>query len=204
MKNILLITVLSLASTAPVIAQQKPKIDPAVVEKYVAATWKSAPEDWKPRVQQDETQKICTQFGNQPPADIAKKIIARETATVTFPADGIVLGDWKAGEKVAQSGQGGQFSDKPDTVKGGNCYACHQMAQKEVSYGTLGPSLLAYGKNRNFEPAEAKAAYSKVFNAQSVLACSQMPRFGYHKFLSEQQIKDVVAYLFDKESPVNK
>jgi sulfur-oxidizing protein SoxX len=31
-----------------------------------------------------------------------------------------------------------------------------------------------------------------------------MPRFGYHEFLSEQQIKDVVAYLMSPDSPVNK
>jgi sulfur-oxidizing protein SoxX len=31
-----------------------------------------------------------------------------------------------------------------------------------------------------------------------------MPRFGTMKVLDEQQIKDVLAYLFDKESPVNK
>ncbi len=31
-----------------------------------------------------------------------------------------------------------------------------------------------------------------------------MPRFGHNKFLSEQQMKDVTAYLFDPESPVNK
>jgi len=37
-----------------------------------------------------------------------------------------------------------------------------------------------------------------------VLPCSQMPRFGHAKFLSEEQIKDVVAYLYDPESPVNK
>ena len=38
----------------------------------------------------------------------------------------------------------------------------------------------------------------------SVFPCSSMPRFGLTKALSEQQIKDVVAYLFDPESPVNK
>jgi len=31
-----------------------------------------------------------------------------------------------------------------------------------------------------------------------------MPRFGHSGFLSEQQIKDLVALLFDKDSPVNK
>jgi sulfur-oxidizing protein SoxX len=78
------------------------------------------------------------------------------------------------------------------------------MRPDELSYGTLGPSLLAYGKNRNFDPQAAKAAYAKIFNPQSVLPCSQMPRFGYHKFLSEEQIKDVVALLFAKDSPINK
>lgn len=30
-----------------------------------------------------------------------------------------------------------------------------------------------------------------------------MPRFGQSKFLSEQDIKDLTAYLFDPASPVN-
>jgi sulfur-oxidizing protein SoxX len=37
-----------------------------------------------------------------------------------------------------------------------------------------------------------------------MFACSNMPRFGVNKVLSEQQIKDIVAFLFDPESPVNK
>ncbi len=115
-----------------------------------------------------------------------------------------MLGDWKAGERVAQTGVGGQFSDAPGTVAGGNCYACHQMAKAELSYGTLGPSLLEYGKIRKFDAAESKQAYAKIFNAQSVQPCSNMPRFGYHKFLTEQQMKDVTAYLMSPDSPVNK
>jgi sulfur-oxidizing protein SoxX len=130
--------------------------------------------------------------------------MADAKASVVYPADGNVIGDWKEGEKIAQSGFGGRFNDKPDVVNGGNCYACHQMRPDELSYGTLGPSLLGYGKARNFEAEAAKAAYAKVYNAQAVFPCSQMPRFGYHKFLSEQQMKDVVALLFAKDSPVNK
>ena len=76
----------------------------------------------------------------------------REKANVVFPADGNVIGDWKGGMKVAQRGTGGQFSDAPGTYQGGNCFACHQMTKEEVSYGTLGPSLLNYGKDRKFEP----------------------------------------------------
>jgi L-cysteine S-thiosulfotransferase len=180
------------------------KVDPAKVDAVIKDTWKKVPEGWQPRVDQDETQKICSDYRNDVPTAEFDKIVEREKATIAFPADGNVMGDWKAGERVAQSGAGGQFSDAADTVKGGNCYACHQMAKSEVSYGTLGPSLLGYGTTRKFDLAEAKNVYAKVFNAQSVQACSNMPRFGYHKFLTEQQLKDVTAYLMSPDSPVNK
>jgi sulfur-oxidizing protein SoxX len=201
--SILVVIAAACLSTAA-IAQQPAKIATETVEAYVKKTWKSPPEGWQARVDQDETQRICSETRNTPSKADSVKIQARELATVVFPADGKVLGDWKRGEIVAQTGTGGQFSDKPDGPKGGNCYACHQMAAKELSYGTLGPSLLEYGKVRKFDPKEAKATYSKVFNAQSVVPCSNMPRFGYHKFLTEQQMQDVTAYLFDPQSPVNK
>ena len=155
-------------------------------------------------VNQDETQRACSLSRNQPSNAEFDKILAREKAAIVFPADGVVLGKWQDGEKVAQIGTGGQFSDSATGPRGGNCYACHQMARVEVSYGTLGPSLQEYGKIRKYSADDAKAAYAKIYNAQSVLPCSNMPRFGHNKFLSEQQMKDVTAYLFDPESPVNK
>ncbi len=185
-------------------AVEKPSA--AAVDAAVKGMFKKLPEGWtlEKRVLLDETQSICSETRNNPTPEQASRIQAREAASIVFPADGNLIGNWKDGEKVAQNGRGGQFSDTPDTVSGGNCYACHQMAAKEVSYGTLGPSLLGYGKLRNFKPDEAKAAYAKIYNAQAANACSTMPRFGYHKVLSEQQMKDVLAYLFDPESPVNK
>lgn len=196
-------SLLALAASAQQI-QQKPKASPAVVETYVKKTWTKVPDGWQSRVDQDETQRVCSVTRNEPSPAQSQEILTREKTTVTFPADGNVLGDWKRGYDVANRGTGGQFTDNDDTYQGGNCYACHQMAKEEVSYGTLGPPLLNYGKVRKFETGEARMAYAKIFNAQSVLPCSQMPRFGYHKFLTEQQIKDVVAYLFDPDSPVNK
>lgn len=203
LKKIALMAVLMLA-TGPVLAADKVKASAGEVDAIVGAMFKSANDEWKGRVTQDETQRICTETRNTPKDADGAKIVARELATIVFPEDGNVMGDWKKGEKVAQTGTGGQFSDGPDVVKGGNCYACHQMAKAELSYGTLGPSLQGYGKLKNFEAAANKAAYAKIFNAQSALACSNMPRFGYHKFLSIDQIKDVTAYLMSPESPVNK
>jgi len=192
---------LAAALASPAAAQS---VDPARVAATIAATFKSAPAEWQARIAQDETQKICSETRNSPSVEQAKAIEAREKSSIVFPPDGNVMGDWKKGESIAQNGRGGQFSDNEKTVNGGNCYACHQLARAEVSYGTIGPSLTEYGKIRKFDTAEAKAAYSKIYNAQAMQPCSNMPRFGFHKFLSIEQIKDLTAFLMSPESPVNK
>ena len=187
------------------VAQQKAAgIEPAVVDKYVADTFKGASPEWQARIKQDEAQLLCSKYRNAPPAPEFKKILDGQTAAIVYPADGKVIGDWKNGQKLAQRGTGGQFSDKPDGPIGGNCYACHQLSRAELSFGTMGPTLLEYGKIRKFKAEDAKAAYAKIYNAQAVQPCSNMPRFGHNKFLSEQDMKDLTAYLFDPESPVNK
>ena len=177
--------------------------DPARVEAVVAASFASAPADWKSRVAQDKLQEICSLTRNQPSAAQRDAITAAAKASIMLPPDAAPIGNWRDGEKIAQNGQGGQFSDAPGTVSGGNCYACHQMALSEISYGTLGPSLSKYGKLRDFDPADARATYAKIFNPHVTLACSTMPRFGANKVLTTQQISDLVAFLFDPLSPVN-
>lgn len=205
MNKFILLTVGLLASTAgQVLAEQPAKIDPAVVDKYIQATFKSATPEWQAKIVPDDTQRICSEGHGKITADQEKAIIASAKAAIVYPADGNVIGDWKKGQQLAQRGTGGQFSDKPGGPIGGNCYACHQLSRGELSFGTLGPSLLEYGKNRKFKPDEAKAAYAKIYNSQAVQPCSSMPRFGHNKFLNEEQMKDLTAYLFDPESPVNK
>ncbi|QRG06982.1 sulfur oxidation c-type cytochrome SoxX [Xanthobacter dioxanivorans] len=188
---------------SPALAQQIPAAPPSVVDRVVKESFTKLPEGWAARLVPDETMQICSVTRNQPSAREAEAIMAREARTVKVP-EGSVIGNWKEGEKIAQNGRGGQFSDPPGTVSGGNCYACHQMDPREVSYGTLGPSLVNYGADRKFAAEDAKAAYAKVYNAQAVFACSSMPRFGHNGVLGSEQIKDVVAYLFDPASPVNK
>ena len=158
------------------------------------------------RIDQDEAQRLCSVYNptNPIPKDIAARIEKEQLAQVKYPSDGKYLGDWKAGERIAQSGQGMQYSDDPARGAGGNCYACHQLSKAELSYGTIGPSLYNFGKLRGFTPEMQKYAYAKVYNSQAFSACSSMPRFGHHGVLTEKQIKDVVALLMDPESPVNK
>jgi sulfur-oxidizing protein SoxX len=157
------------------------------------------------RLDQDETQRVCSaQAGKAPPKDVAERIEKLNLATITYPADGNFLGDWKNGEKIAQEGRGKQFSDDPAGPVGANCYACHQLTPQEVSYGTIGPSLLQFGKLRGYGIEIQRYAYGKVFNADAFAACSNMPRFGHQGILTEQQLKDVTALLMDPASPVNK
>ncbi len=157
------------------------------------------------RLDQDETQKTCSEYSTKaPPKDVVERIEKVNLAAIKWPADGKFLGDWKSGEKIAQSGQGMQYSDDPKAPAGANCYACHQLAPQELSYGTIGPSLYQFGKARGYGADIQKYAYGKIYNAEAYNACSNMPRFGHNRILTEQQIKDVVALLMDPASPVNK
>jgi L-cysteine S-thiosulfotransferase len=175
-----------------------------VIDAYIKSTFGKASPEWQARIKPDESLAVCNTTRNNPSSAESEAMLKRESARVVYPADGKFLGDWKKGYQVANNGRGGQFSDPPGTVSGGNCFACHQLDPKEVSYGTLGPSLAAYGKDRKYDPETIKDAYTKIYNSMAVVPCSNMPRFGVNKVLDEQQIKDVMAYLFDPDSPVNK
>jgi L-cysteine S-thiosulfotransferase len=142
---------------------------------------------------------------------VAKAIEAAEMKTMKWPSDGKFLGDWKAGERVAQSGRGLTWSDQASASNGGNCYNCHMISKEEISFGTIGPSLYNYGKLRGVtdpNSPEAKAiveyTWGKLWNARAYNACSQMPRVGHMGILNEQDIKHVMALLLDPNSPVNK
>lgn len=157
------------------------------------------------RLDQDETQQVCSDLaGKAAPKDAADKIEKLNLATIVYPADGKLIGDWKSGEKIAQEGRGKQFSDDPAGPVGANCYACHQIAPQELAYGTIGPSLYQFGKLRGYGVDVQRYAYGKIFNPQAFAACSTMPRFGHNGILTEKQIKDVAALLMDPDSPVNK
>ena len=157
------------------------------------------------RLEQDETQRTCSALdGKAPSKEVAAMIEKLNLATIKYPADGKLLGDWKNGEKIAQEGRGKQFSDDPAGPVGANCYACHQLAPQELSYGTIGPTLYQFAKLRGYGVEAQRYAYGKIYNADAFSACSNMPRFGHSAILTEQQIKDVTALLMDPESPVNK
>jgi sulfur-oxidizing protein SoxX len=157
------------------------------------------------RLDQDEAQAACSRRPADGPLPVAaaERIAKASVASVKFPADGRLAGDWREGEKIAQSGIGMQFSDDPRRPAGGNCYACHELSPKELSFGTIGPSLRNFGKTRGAGPEIQRYVYTKIFNPQAFVACSTMPRFGHKRILTEAQIAHLVALLLDPASPVN-
>lgn len=155
------------------------------------------------RLEQSEIQSICSDTRDAPNKEQSARIEKIASESIRYPADGKYLGDWRAGERIAQSGVGMQWSDNEKTVNGGNCYACHQLDQKEISYGNIGPSLHQYGKLRGNSEPILKYTWGKIWNSHAFTACSQMPRYGDAKILSEAQIRDLMALLLDPASPVN-
>jgi len=177
----------------------------AKAAQMMKASFKDAGQAKLDRLDQDDTQRLCSLYaGKALPKDVAARIEAQNLATIKYPADGKLVGDWKSGEKIAQEGRGKQFSDDPKGPVGANCYACHQLAPQELSYGTIGPSLYQFGKTRGYSDETRKYAWGKVFNPDAYAACSNMPRFGHNGILTDAQIRDVVALLVDPNSPVNK
>ena len=162
----------------------------------------------------DETNQVCSEAdASGKPLDekTAKRIEEINMKAIKWPSDGKFIGNWKEGEKIAQNGRGLTFTDDEKTVNGGNCYNCHKIDEKEISYGTIGPSLHNYGKIRGITDPNSAAAkpiveytWGKIWNSKAYNACSNMPRAGHSGILTEAQVRHVVGLLLDPQSPVNK
>ena len=163
------------------------------------------------RLNQDMGQAACSS-DKAPPEAVAKQIETQALASIKWPTGGQYFGDWVSGEKLAQNGRGMAWNNKSTDPKdnGANCYNCHQIDKKEISFGTIGPSLWNYGKLRGVkdvtDPAAAAVVqytWGKLWNSKAYSACSNMPRFGHMALLNESQIRDLMSLLLDPRSPVN-
>ena len=165
------------------------------------------------RLVQDDANRECSaaDVAGQPIEErLRASIEAANFKAIQWPSDGKFVGDWREGEKIAQSGRGLTWTDDASQANGGNCYNCHQIDKKEISYGTIGPSLYNYGKLRGItDPNSATAkpfveyTWGKIWNAKAYNACSNMPRAGHAGILNEAQVRHVVGLLLDPKSPVN-
>jgi L-cysteine S-thiosulfotransferase len=197
--HLMISAALVVVTSTSVMAQSK-------FEKDHAASFQANGQAGLDRLERDETQKFCSDAAAIAGKGDPKKREAIEKANMAAikqPSDGKYLGDWKQGEKIAQSGRGATWRDKAGSAVGGGCYNCHQINKKEISHGNIGPSLWNYGKIRGNTEAVVQYTWGKIYNSKAYNACSNMPRFGHFKLLNEDQMRHVMALLLDPESPVN-
>ena len=206
--RLIAVGLLATFATGMAVAANKETSSTSEAEKTFRNSFRSDnPGYWMKRLDQDETMALCSKYKNVPPKNVKLKIERDQMATIRYPVEGKLIGDWREGEKLASSGKGGHIGfiqpDPPGTARGGNCYACHQMSPKEVAYGTIGPSLKHFAKTRGNSEEIVKYVYDKVYNSNAFTACTNMPRIGYNNWLTPEQITHIVAYVLDPESPVN-
>ncbi|MEY3671206.1 MAG: hypothetical protein RI904_863 [Pseudomonadota bacterium] len=173
------------------------KVDPAV-QAVMDRSFREQGIAKLDRIQQDEFQTLCSDEKFRDSPEGKKKAEALQSAALAAikpPSDGKYLGNWAEGEKIAQSGRGATWTDNLKTVNGGGCYNCHQISKQEISYGTIGPSLLGYGKTRGNSDVILTYTWNRINNSKAYNACSNMPRMQHFNLLTEQQIKDVMALL---------
>jgi sulfur-oxidizing protein SoxX len=95
------------------------------------------------------------------------------------------------------------------SANGGNCYNCHQISKQEISYGTIGPSLYNYGKNRGVtDPAPGRQAHRRVhlgqaLQRQGLQRLLQHAAFRPHGPAGREADGHLMALLLDPKSPVN-
>lgn len=144
-------------------------------------------EEWLTEV--DEVQALCSLPNAS--SDPGRVLALEHTLRARIPpAKALTLGDWRRGEIVVY-GTGDHA---------GNCVGCHQLQKSDVAYGTMGPSLVGYGKRSGASP---EFLWAILYNPKSFHLCSAMPRFGEQKILSAEEIEDVMAFLLAPASPVN-
>lgn len=179
-----------------------------IAEKMVNEAYPGMPATLTKRSVQDKEQQVCSKIGDAKlTAQEAAAVMQSSRAAIKYPVSGKLAGDWKIGAKLAYDGGGsrivgGRLEKRKDN--GASCSNCHVLDPQEKNAGNIGPSLAGYGAQRGNSDAIAKYTYEKLYNAWAYVPCSNMPRMGHNGHLTPDQIADVVAYLIDPASPVNR
>jgi hypothetical protein len=144
------------------------------------------------RLDQDDMQRLCSQYQGKPmPKDVSDKLERAQQALIKYPADGKYLGDFRSGERIAQSGQGKQFNDNPRT-----------RAARTATPATSSPRprfRSAPSARRSTTSARSAASRRRCRSTRTarsttrkrVLGVLQHAALRPQRILSEAQIKDV-------------
>jgi sulfur-oxidizing protein SoxX len=180
----------------------------AGAEEIVRSSFTAPAPELLKRLQQDESQRVCSKVGAVALTQgEAERVVKLARGSMTYPASGKLLGDWKTGEKLAHDGAGARIAQgalEKRKENGGLCQNCHALAAGEINVGNVGPALTGYGAQRGNSEAIVKYTYEKIYNAWAYFPCSNMPRLGANGHLTREQITHLVAYLVDPASALNR
>lgn len=97
-------------------------------------------------------------------------------------------------EQVEWSGELGDVEDGREIAFStplGNCLACHKINGGDQG-GTIGPSLVDYAKR----DLPYEYTYQRIYDTRVYNPDAHMPPFGPNDILTDQQIRDVMAFLY--------
>ena len=193
-------------STTPALAQQAPAVDPARADAAIKSAFPTAPADWQSRLVPRRDDAAVLGAPQQPAEGRRRRDPAAREGHDRLSARRQVHRRLEEGRESWRSPATACASPiiRRGSANGGNCYACHQLTKAEVSYGTLGPSLLRIRQAARFRRGRDQGGLREDLQFAAALPCSTMPRFGANKMLTIEQIKDAVALLMSPDSPVNK
>jgi sulfur-oxidizing protein SoxX len=204
----IIMATLAIGSAAGCAAWPDAESSAVIGEQMVAEAYPEIPSQLVERAVQDAQQKACSKAAiAKLAAHEAAAVVDAARATLKYPASDKLIGDWRRGEPLVSNGAGMRIRDgrvEPVKQNGALCTNCHALDKNDVNVGNLGPSLVGYGNQRGNSEAVIKFTYEKIYNAWLYYPCSNMPRLGNNGYLTPDQITDVVAYLIDAESPVNR
>ena len=189
-------------ATAPSDAETSAK-----AAQVLKASFKARGQAGIDRLDQDETQKTCTEYaGKAPPKDVAEKIEKINLASIKWPADGKLHGRL---EERREDRAGRAAASSSPTIPTGPGRRQLLRVPPARAAGSLvrhdRPAAVPVRQDARLQRRHrASTPTARSGTPRRTARARYMPRFGHSKILTEAQIKDLVALLMDPDSPVNK
>ena len=170
------------------------------------ASFKARGQAGMDRLDQDETQKMCTEYaGKALPKDVAEKIEKINLASIKWPADGKLMGDWK--QRRAGSRRRAAASNGPTTRRDRSAATATRATswrRRRCRTARSARRCTSSARSAATTTRSASTPTARSGTPTPTPRARNMPRFGHSQILTEAQVKDLVALLMDPESPVNK
>ena len=85
MRKLMMISAALLVGASAAAAQQAAKIDPAMIDSQIKATFKKASPEWQARIEPDESQRVCSAVELKLTPEVEKKLIDAARRALFIP-----------------------------------------------------------------------------------------------------------------------